>query len=75
MTNPQDVITINATIKIQAGLLPPFENYIHSWFDVISFRIVPDTTKLYEEDKMFKKLVKLEKEARVAKEKYINLKN
>jgi len=72
---PTDIFTINITLKIGGGLLTEFENYLYNNFDVVGFRILPDTEKLYEEDDMFKKLVKIEKEARVAKEKYINAKN
>ena len=69
---PTDIFTVNITIKIEGGILSNFENYLYNNFDVIGFRILPDTNKLYEDDAVFKKLVKAEKEARVAKEKYIN---
>jgi len=75
MIKPTDIFTINITLKIEGKLLVEFENYLYGNFEVIGFRILPDTEKLYEEDDMFKKLVKLEKEARLAKEKYINAKN
>jgi hypothetical protein len=75
LIKPTDIFTINITLKIEGKLLVEFENYLYGNFEVIGFRILPDTEKLYEEDDMFKKLVKLEKEARLAKEKYINAKN
>jgi len=68
----EDIVTINTTFKIQAGSLVELENWLYANLDVVGFRIVPNTEKLYEEDAMFKKLVKIEREARVAKEKYIN---
>jgi hypothetical protein len=67
-----DIVTVNTTFKIQAGSLVELENWLYANLDVVGFRIVPNTEKLYEEDAMFKKLVKIEREARVAKEKYIN---
>jgi len=51
------------------------ENYLNSEFNLINFSIVPDTKKLFETDSHFKKLVKLEKEARRVKNQYINEKN
>jgi len=70
--NKEDIVTINTTFKIQAGSLVELENWLYANLDVVGFRIVPNTEKLYEEDAMFKKLVKIERDARVAKEKYIN---
>ena len=67
-----DIVTVNTTFKIDAGNLVELENWLYANLDVVGFRIVPNTEKLYEEDDMFKKLVKIEREARVAKEKYIN---
>lgn len=67
-----DIVTVNTTFKIDAGNLVELENWLYANLDVVGFRIVPNTEKLYEEDAMFKKLVKIEREARVAKEKYIN---
>jgi hypothetical protein len=67
-----DIVTVNTTFKIQAGSLVELENWLYANLDVVGFRIVPNTEKLYEEDAMFKKLVKIERDARVAKEKYIN---
>ena len=67
-----DIVTVNTTFKIDAGNLVELENWLYTNLDVVGFRIVPNTEKLYEEDDMFKKLVKIEREARVAKEKYIN---
>jgi hypothetical protein len=68
----EDIVTVNTTFKIQAGSLVELENWLYANLDVVGFRIVPNTEKLYEEDAMFKKLVKIERDARVAKEKYIN---
>ena len=67
-----DIVTVNTTFKIEAGNFVELENWLYANLDVVGFRIVPNTEKLYEEDAMFKKLVKIEREARVAKEKYIN---
>ena len=72
MVDKSDIVTVNTTFKIEAGNLVELENWLYANLDVVGFRIVPNTEKLYEEDAMFKKLVKIERDARIIKEKYIN---
>lgn len=72
MVDKNDIVTVNTTFKIEAGNLVELENWLYANLDVVGFRIVPNTEKLYEEDAVFKKLVKIERDARIIKEKYIN---
>ena len=65
-------ITVNTTFKIDSHEVVVFEDWIREMYDVVDFRFIPDTTEMYENDPTFRKLVKLEREARSAKLDYIN---
>ena len=67
--------TVNITLEINDDDITNFENYLNNTFNLINFRIIPDTKELYEKDDVFKKLVKAEKQARRIKETYINENN
>ena len=71
----ENKITINTTFKIEPSYLGSFEKELRSVCEVVDLRIVPDTSKLYEEDSFFRTLVKLEKKAKNDKMDYINRKN
>ena len=64
--------TINITLRIKPEDLFNFQDYVKQNYDFISLKIAPDTTKMYEEDKHFKKLVKAVKEAQKERDIYIN---
>lgn len=64
--------TINLTIEVENELVVKLENYLKNNFNLINYQVVPDTKILYENNPYFRKLVKIEKEARLAKYKYIN---
>ena len=72
---PTDVVTINTTFKVEAKELSGFEWELRQVVDVIDFKIISDTEKLYRTDKTFKKLVKAKKEATKQCELYINRHN
>ena len=72
---PTDVVTINTTFKVEAKELTSFELELRQVVDVIDFKIISDTEKLYRTDKTFKKLVKAKKEATKQCELYINRHN
>jgi hypothetical protein len=72
---PTDVVTINTTFKVEAKELTSFESELRQVVDVIDFKIISDTEKLYRTDKTFKKLVKAKKEATKQCELYINRHN
>lgn len=67
-----DIITINTTFKITAEELSGFEWELRQVVNVIDFKHISDTEKLYNSDDAFKKLVKAKKEATKQCELYIN---
>lgn len=67
--------TVNITLKIEKSQIVTFENWLNQQLEVISFKILPDTDNLYENDKTFQKLVKKVKEAQKQRDVYINEKN
>ena len=67
-----DIITINTTFKITAEELSGFEWELRQVVNVIDFKHISDTEKLYSSDDAFKKLVKAKKEATKQCELYIN---
>lgn len=71
----ENKITINTTFKIEPSFLGSFEKQLRIACEVVDLRIVPDTSKLYEEDSFFCRLVKLEKKAKNDKMDYINRRN
>ena len=64
--------TVNITLKIEPEQVLNFENWIRQNTDVIDFKILPDTEKLYDTDEVFKKLVKAVKQAQKQRDIYIN---
>ena len=72
---PTDIVTINTTFKVEAKELSGFEWELRQVVNVIDFKIISDTEKLYRTDKTFKKLVKAKKEATKQCELYINKHN
>tara|TARA_R110002072_G_scaffold216418_1_gene373780 strand:- start:334 stop:558 length:225 start_codon:yes stop_codon:yes gene_type:complete len=72
---PTDTVTINTTFKVTAEELSGFEWELRQVVNVIDFKIISDTEKLYRTDKAFKKLVKAKKEATKQCELYINRHN
>ena len=67
--------TVNITLKIEPEHVNGFERYLRQELEVIDFKILSDTKKLYETDPVFQKLVKAQKSARKVCDDYINLKN
>lgn len=64
--------TINVTLKVDTKHLIKLEDELRGAFNVIDFRILPSTEKLYNEDKTFKKLVGMVKKAQRERDIYIN---
>ena len=50
--------TINITLKIEDTDVINFESWLNQQLEVISFKIMPNTEKLYETDEYFKNIVK-----------------
>ena len=69
---PTDLITINTTFKVFAGDLSSLEWELRQIVDVIDFKHISNSEKLYKTDDKFKKLVKAKKEATKLCELYIN---
>ena len=64
--------TVNITLKVQDFNVNELDNALRSRFNVIDFKILPNTEKLYSEDEHFKKLVKSKMSAARLVDKYIN---
>lgn len=67
--------TINIVMKLEDEEVVNFENKLRDFYDVVDFKFLPETDKLYKTDKTFQKLVKAYNQAREEKNKYINEKN
>lgn len=67
--------TINMTFKLDESQINNFENWFRQQQEVIDFKILPETEKLYNEDKHFQSLVKKVKDAQRVRDNYINEKN
>jgi len=63
---------INITLEVDEHHITGLESHLREHFKVISYKIIPDTKALYENDGTFKKLVKAVKSATELKDKYIN---
>lgn len=66
---------INTTLEVDPLNLSKFENTLRANFKVIDFKIIPDTKQLYDEDEVFRKIVKGVKKANLEKDRYINKHN
>jgi hypothetical protein len=64
--------TVNITIKINEHELTNFEYWLRQQLEVVSFKVIPDTAKLYETNQTFKKLVKKVKIAQEERDNFIN---
>jgi hypothetical protein len=70
-----EVKTVNTTLKVAPENINKFEDFLRRTFKVIDFKILPDTEKLYEEDKHFQEIVKKVKVAQRVRDEYINAHN
>ena len=66
-------MTINTTIE---GLTEDesyhLENMLRKHYEVIGFTVLPNTKKLYDNDPVFRKILKGIKSAQLTKDRYIN---
>lgn len=72
MINKKDVNLLNITLKVSNENLVPLENYLKDNFNLIDFSIVADTSKMYEKDNTFKKIVQESKKIKDIRLDYIN---
>jgi hypothetical protein len=68
----EEKVTLNVTVKIEKSQVLNFEYWLSEQIEVLSFKIVPNTEKLYEKNPIFKKLVKNVKEAQRVRDEFIN---
>lgn len=64
--------TINFTIKLEKHQVTKFMQMVEDTTQMLEFKILPDTEKMYESDPVFRELSKLKKQGKTAVEKYIN---
>lgn len=75
MINPNEETTVNITLKVENSGLINLENSLKKHFDLISFEHLPNTEKMYSEDKQFKNLVKLGSDLKKRRLEYISKNN
>ena len=63
---------INTTIEIDEKNVITLQDYLSQNLKVLDFKVIPDTTELYKEDKTFQKLCKCVKNAQLTKDRYWN---
>lgn len=64
--------TINITVKIPKLNTVKFQQFMEEHCEVVSYKVLPDTSKMHELDPVFRQIEKNVKTAQVAKGKYIN---
>tara|TARA_R100000935_G_scaffold51348_2_gene77762 strand:- start:4424 stop:4675 length:252 start_codon:yes stop_codon:yes gene_type:complete len=63
---------ISATFKTKGKYVNILENYLFDNTNLVNYKILTDFKELYDNDVIFRKLVKMEAEAKKQKEIYIN---
>lgn len=63
---------LNITMEIDTHNLSNFEHWLRHNVNVLDFKVVPDTSKLYETDQTFKNLSKAVKTAQLERDRYYN---
>lgn len=64
--------TINITAKLPKEQIVKFRQFLDEHIEVVDFRILPDTNDMFEEDEVFKSMVKEQKKHKDLLSKYIN---
>tara|TARA_R110000803_G_scaffold145609_1_gene211409 strand:- start:559 stop:774 length:216 start_codon:yes stop_codon:yes gene_type:complete len=65
-------MTVNITIELDTKEINDFENRLRNQYKVKDFNVLPDTSKLYDSDPVFRKILKGIKSAQLVKDRYIN---
>ena len=68
----EDKNTITITLKIENSNVTGFQGWLDQNYELISYKILPDTEKMYKNDETFKKLVKGVKTASRLRDDYIH---
>ena len=63
---------ISAVFNVKTSLVVHTENWMDEVFDLISYRIIPDTQELWEKSPRFRKLVKQRKAIQEEIDKCVN---
>jgi len=67
------MVTINITLKLPEHQIPDLERFCREHMEhLLEFKVLPNTEKMYEQDEVFKGLVKMRKRYKTEIEKYIN---
>ena len=67
-----ETVKISCVFNVKKSLVVHTENTFAEVFDLISFRIIPDTQKLWDDSPAFRNLVKKRKEIQEQIDIYIN---
>ena len=67
--------TVNITLKVDPIGVTHLERVLTNRYEVISFKILPDTQKLHDTSEPFRKLVKKVKAAQWERDTFINENN
>lgn len=70
--SPEDINTFSITFKTSNEGYAYILSYIEAHTELVSDKVLPDTQFMYDNDPIFKKLVKISKDANNAKLDYIN---
>lgn len=63
---------INITLEIEDEQVTNFEYWLRQNLKVFDFKIIPDTSELYEKDETYKKLCNAVKKAQETRDNYYN---
>ena len=66
------MIKVNIVLKLRDEDLVPFEYELRDLFEVVSYRVLPDTQELYDNKPAFRNLVNKRKEIQEEIDNYIN---
>ena len=67
-----EMTKISAVFNVKKSLVVHTENWMMEVFDLISYRVIPDTQDLWEKSYAFKELVRQRKAIQEEIDKYIN---
>ena len=64
--------TINITVKVKEDGVVQLRQFLDEHIEVLDFKILPDTQKMWDEDEVFQSIVKEQKKHNKLVSKYIN---
>ena len=67
--------TINITVKVPKLGVLEFRRFLDEHLEVVKFKILPNTEKMYQEDETFKSMIKEQQKYNKLVSKYINNNN